>query len=795
MKVSRNWLNKYIDTSSIPTSEIVKKMPLVGNEIEDNHKLCEATNLVIGKVLSKEKHPDSEKLNVCMVDLGNEIVQIVCGAKNVDAGQKVIVAKIGATLPGGIKISPVKLRGIESNGMICALEELGIESKYVPERSKGGIHILDCDAPVGDNAIEYLCYNDEVIDFELTSNRSDLLSMLGMAYEFKAVYGNDVTLPDTSYMEIEENTKDNLDLSIQTINCPLYTAKIVRDIKIKESPNFIKARLMAAGIRPINNVVDISNYVMLEYGQPLHFFDTKKLGNKIIVRMAKDKEEMTTLDGVKRILDETDIVIANDKEIVALAGVMGGLNTEVDENTTSITIESAVFNPYNIRYTSKAVLRSEASTRYEKGIDTNRTLMALDRACHLLEKYADAKILKGYVSHNEINKIDKVITITLEKINNILGMNLDVNTVNDIFKRLSFDTEIIGNTFKVIIPSRRLDISIEEDLIEEVGRIHGYDNMKGTLPVTLNKKGGRSSKQKFIREIKSELNSLGMNEVVTYSLTSIENIHKFTNNKFGYIELNSPMSEDKKVLRHSLIPSLLNVIEYNLSRNQKNCLIYETSNIYYKNDTEYTDETLLSGAVIGTYLENNWQSKNIKIDFYLVKGIIENILNYLKLNNRYEFKTTDIPKEFHPGVSASIYVDNDLIGYIGMVHPNTNKNQIYVFEISIDKLIDKKIRPLKIKEIPKFPAISKDVAFIVEKDITSASLIKEIKRSGGKMLVDVDVFDIYVGDKIDENTKSIAFSLKFQDSTKTLTDEEIMTIFHKIIENVTSKFNAKLRDK
>ncbi len=795
MKVSRKWLNDYIDISDIETSEIVKKMPLVGNEIEDNYKLCEGTNLVVGKVLSMERHPDSDKLHVCMVDVKDETLQIVCGAPNVDAGQKVIVAKVGATLPNNITISPVKLRGIESNGMICSLEELGIESKYVPERSKGGIHILDSDAPVGMDAIKYLCYDDEVIDFELTSNRSDLFSMLGMAYEFRAVYGGDVKLPETSYKEIDKKVSDNLDLSIQTINCPLYTAKIVEDVKIKESPNFIKARLMAAGIRPINNVVDISNYVMIEYGQPLHFFDTKKLGNKILVRMAKDKEEMTTLDGVKRVLDETDIVITNGEEIVALAGVMGGLNTEVDENTTSITIESAVFNPYNIRLTSKSVLRSEASSRYEKGIDTNRTIEALNRACHLLEKYADAKILKGHVVHSEINKIEKEIDITLDKINSVLGMNLSEDKVLDIFDKLGFEVSINNKTYKVKVPSRRLDISIKEDIIEEIGRIYGYENMEGTLPISNSNNGGRSDKQNFIREIKNILKSCGLNEVLTYSLTSLNDIHSFTKDEFNYIEVASPMSEDKKVLRHSLIPSLLNVIEYNLSRNQNNCMIFEDSNIYYKIDNEYEEENYISGALCGTYIDNSWNGTKIDCDFYLTKGIVEKVLSYLKLDNRYELRTNDIPESFHPYRSAGIYVDNELVGYVGEVLRTINKNKVYVFELSVNKLMSKKIRSIKMKEIPKFPSITKDVAFVLDRDVTANEVIKEIKKNGGRLLVDIDVFDVYVGDKIDENTKSIAFKLKFQDNTRTLTDEEVMNVFHKIINGVTDKLDAKLRDK
>lgn len=795
MKVSRKWLNEYVDVNDISDKEIEVKMPLIGNEIEEIKKISDASNIVVGKVLSVENHPDSEKLHVCMVDLGNEVTQIVCGAPNVSENIKVMVAKIGASLPNGIKIEKALLRGVESNGMICSLEELGIESKYVPERSRGGIHILDDDAVVGVDAIKYLEYDDTVINFELTSNRSDLLSMLGMAYEFGAVYDKKITLPDTSYTEIEEEVKDNLEISVQTVNCPLYTAKIAKDFVIKESPNFIKARLMAAGIRPINNIVDISNYVMIEYGQPLHFFDTDKLGNKIVVRMAKDKEEMTTLDGIKRVLDETDIVITNDKEIVALAGVMGGLNTEVDMNTKSITIESAVFNPYNIRYTSKAVLRSEASSRYEKGIDTNRTLEALNRACHLLEKYADAKILKGYVSHNEINKITKVINISQEKINNVLGMNLDNNTIINIFNRLGFEVIENNSIFTVTVPSRRLDISIEEDLIEEIGRINGYENMIGTLPKEATKKGGRSKKQEFIRAIKNKLNGLGLKEVVTYSLTSIENIRKFTNDEFNYIELNSPMSEDRKIVRHSLIPSVLETIDYNIKRNEKNCLFYEVSNVYYKNGNETIEESKLCCALTGEYLLNNIKGEKITIDFYFAKTVLETILTYLKLKDRYELKVEDLPKEFHQGRSAGIYIDRELVGYIGEVSPSISKNRIYVIEMSISKLITKNIRPLKVKEISKFPAITKDLAFIVSKNIESKEIEKEIKRSIGRLLVDIDVFDVYEGESLGENKKSLAFSLKFQDSSRTLTDDEVMVLFHKAINNVENKFNAVLRDK
>ncbi len=795
MKVSKNWLNMYVPIMDIDTSVIAEKMPLIGNEIESVYKLCNATNLVVGKVLEKVKHPDSDKLNICKVDIGSSIEQIVCGAKNVDVNQKVIVARIGATLPGGITINPVKLRGVESNGMICSLEELGIESKYVPERSKGGIHILDDDAPVGEDAIKYLCYDDEVLDVELTANRSDLLSMLGMAYEIGAVYNRKVVLPNTEYKKAKEKTQDNLSLSVQTVNCPLYIARQVRDVTLRESPNFMKARLMAAGIRPINNVVDISNYVMLEYGQPLHFFDSDKLGDKIIVRMAEDKEKMTTLDGIERILDDKDIVIANDKEVVALAGVMGGLSTEVTSETKNITIESAVFNPLSVRRTSKEILRSEASIRYEKGLDTERTMEALNRACYLLQRYANATILDGEVMHNEVNKVSRVIKITLEKINRILGMALTKEQVLNILVRLGFSGEEHDGTFMVMVPSRRLDVTIEEDLIEEIGRMHGYNNMKGTLPTSTIKKGGISNKYKYQKEISSILRSLGLNQVITYTLTNNDDIYKFTNDKFNYIELNSPLSEDKKIIRYSLIPSLLKTLEYNMSRNISDIRIFENSNIYYKENSEYIEKTFISGALTGEYITNNWQNEKVKIDFFLVKGIIETLLNKLKLNNRYEFKKGNIPEEFHPGRSAEIILDGDIIGYIGQVHPNINKNEIYVFELFLDKIIDKKIRPIKFKEISKYPEITKDMAFIFDKNEEASNIIKEIKKQGGKLLTEIDIFDIYTGENVGDNEKSIAFKLKFQDENKTLTDDEVMEIFNKIIKYIEVKFNAKLRNK
>ena len=494
MRVSKSFLNDYVKVDDLDFHEVADKMVFAGNEYESVEKISTATNIVVGHVLECEMHPDSKKLHICKVDLGDEVVQILCGAPNMRQGIKVPVAKIGAKLPNGIEIKKAKLAGMESNGMCCALEELGIESKYISEEEKQGIHVLPNDAEVGTDAIKYMGYDDEVIDFELTANRGDLLSILGMAHEVGAIYNRPVTYPCNQPQVLDKNIEEEMKLDVQTENCQIYLGKIVKDVVIKESPEWMKERLMASGIRSINNVVDISNYVMLEYGQPLHFFDKDRLGNQVIVRMAHENEVLKTLDGQERTLKTSDIVIANSKEAVALAGVMGGLSTEVEMDTKNIFVESAIFDPLHIRYTAKSILRSEASSRYEKGIDPNRTKEAINRACYLLEKYADGKVYDGILTHDVTDKSDKEIHITLDKINSVLGMQLKKEDVTDVFERLGFRIEEKNDEFCVFVPTRRLDVNIKEDLIEEVGRIYGYEHVVGKLPTLETKQGSCSKK-------------------------------------------------------------------------------------------------------------------------------------------------------------------------------------------------------------------------------------------------------------------------------------------------------------
>lgn len=788
MLLSRKFVSDYID---IPKEETIKdlanKLTDVGNEFDYAEKLIPATNLVIGEVIECNDHPDSDHLHVCKVDVGKEILQIVCGAPNVRKGIKVIVALDGAVLPGGV-IKKGMIRGVESNGMICSMEELGLDHKFLQKEDIEGIKELDHGAKVGEDPITYLQLDDGVIDFDLTANRGDLLSILGMAYEIGSIYDKKVKEIDLSYQENKEKIAEHFKVDIKTSNCSLFLAKKALNIKIMESPSFIKNRLIASGIRPINNVVDISNYVMLELGQPLHFYDADRLGDTLVVRMAEKEEKLITLDNQERILTEEDIVIATDKEAIGLAGVMGGLSTEVEQDTKNIIIESAIFDSTLIRKTSNKILRSEASNRFEKGIDPNRTYMAINRACHLLEKYANAKIVSEMICYDKTDKEDKKIKITVQNINDVLGTKLEVEEICDIFRRLGFFTSVEKNEIEVTVPTRRLDISIKEDLIEEVGRIYGVNNIKGKLPVTSMKKG---SYDKTTRQIRNKMISLGYNEVLSYSLVSEQEASQYTNDSFEVVKLMAPLTEDRSCLRYSMIPSLMKIWEYNKKRNIKDISIFEIGKGFYKKNT-YGENNRLCALMYGSYYLG---LHNKKVDFYMIKGIVEELLDYLGYQNRYSFTTENIPKELHPGISASISVNRDIVGIIGKVHPSITKEDIYVFEINLDQLFEKKVGKMKYKEISKFPGITKDLAFIVDKNVTAGEISSTIKKVGGRLLKEVRIFDVYTGDKLHNNQKSIAFSLYFEDSKKTLSDEEVMEIFNKIIEKVRITHHAILRDK
>lgn len=788
MKLSTNFLKDYLDID-IKTEEdiynLAENMTKVGNEYDFQGKLINATKLIIGEVVECENHPDSDHLHVCKVNIGTETLQIVCGAPNVRKGLKVIVALSGAKLPGG-EIKKSNIRGAESNGMLCSIAELGLESKFLREEDKSGIHELPTDAPVGEDPIAYMKMDDGVIDFDLTANRGDLLSILGMAYEVGSIYNKKVKPINLEY---KEKGKSKFKLAINTENCTLFLAKKVENVNIKESSQEIKEKLIASGIRPINNVVDISNYVMLETGQPLHFYDADKLQGMLEVRMAEEGEKLTTLDKQERTLSKEDIVISDGKRAIGLAGVMGGYDTEITENTKNIIIEAAIFDSVKVRKTSNKILRSEASNRFEKGLDPNRTYMAIERSCHMLEKFADAEVVAGMEVYDKTNKEDKKIDITAENINSLLGSNIEEKEIISIFERLGFKVEKENEILHVSVPTRRLDISIKEDLIEEVGRIYGVDNIQGRLKEMTVKKGTYDNNA---REIRNKMINLGLNETLTYSLVGEKEANMFTNKVNESIKILAPLTEERSYLRQSIITSLYKTYEYNLARDNKNVDIFEIGKSFYKNGENYIEENKLACLMTGEYYLG-LETKNV--NFYVIKGVCEEVLDYLGYNGRYSFVADKekMPEEMHPGKSAVISVNNDIVGFIGRINPEICKEEVYVMEINLDKLLAKKVGKMKYKELSKFPVVKKDIAILVDRIALAQDLLKTIKNNGGKLLQDALVFDLYEGKGIPEGKKSIAFTVTLGASDRTLKDEEINECLEKIIKGLESRHGAELR--
>ena len=785
--INLEWVKDYIDISDQDLEKLAVKITESGINIEKviTNKI---DNLVIGKVVSCIDHPDSDHLHLCQVDIGkDELQQIVCGAPNVREGLKVIVALPGAVLPGDFAIKSSKIRGVESNGMICALYELGLEEKTDETYAKG-IEELNENAPVGKDPLVYLGLEDTLYELDIHKHRNnDCYYHIGFAYEISAILNRKVKLPDLSYKEDKDNINNHFKLEVDTPKCPYYLAKMVTNVEIGESPDFIKRRLLSVGMRPINNVVDISNYVMLEFGQPLHFFDKDSLGDKILVRDAKDNELITTLDGKERTLKSSDIVISNGSDAICVAGVMGGLNTEVEPTTKNILIEAAIFDPVSIRYTASHLdLRSEASIRYGKGLSYEYTNMALDRACHLLEKYANATVLSGTVMHDKLDKTPKVVEFYPIEVDKMLGLKIDEKDMKHELERLDFPYTIKDGKFTVTIPSRRLDIdSNVNDIAEEIGRLYGYQNIKGTLPNIEVKRGEYVGDVKYRKVISKRLRSLGLNEVKTYTLVSPSMASSFDYEEKERITLPNPMSIDKSVVRTSLIPSLMNVYNYNKARKVEDINIYEIAKTY---DKSYNEESKIAFLMKGNYITNSWKG-SMKVDFYLMKGIVESILDYLGFKNRYSFVKSNV-SDLHPGISADILLDRKRIGIMGRVHPKVCKDEVYVCELSLNALMTK-VKPLKYKEASKYPTIVKDVAFIVPKDMSSSEVETVIKKAGGRLLSDIKVFDVY--DKLENNKKSIAYNLTFMDSNRTLTDEEVMNVFDNIIKKVTTSLDVELR--
>ncbi|HBC7353285.1 TPA: phenylalanine--tRNA ligase subunit beta [Staphylococcus aureus] len=784
MLISNEWLKEYV-TIDDSVSNLAERITRTGIEVDD---LIDYTkdikNLVVGFVKSKEKHPDADKLNVCQVDIGeDEPVQIVCGAPNVDAGQYVIVAKVGGRLPGGIKIKRAKLRGERSEGMICSLQEIGISSNYIPKSFESGIYVFSEAQVPGTDALQALYLDDQVMEFDLTPNRADALSMIGTAYEVAALYNTKMTKPDTTSNELELSANDELTVTIENEDkVPYYSARVVHDVTIEPSPIWMQARLIKAGIRPINNVVDISNYVLLEYGQPLHMFDQDAIGSQqIVVRQANEGEKMTTLDDTERELLTSDIVITNGQTPIALAGVMGGDFSEVKEQTSNIVIEGAIFDPVSIRHTSRRLnLRSESSSRFEKGIATEFVDEAVDRACYLLQTYANGKVLKDRVSSGELGAFITPIDITADKINRTIGFDLSQNDIVTIFNQLGFDTEINDDVITVQVPSRRKDITIKEDLIEEVARIYGYDDIPSTLPVFKKVTSGQLTDRQYkTRMVKEVLEGAGLDQAITYSLVSKEDATAFSMQQRQTIDLLMPMSEAHASLRQSLLPHLIEAASYNVARKNKDVKLFEIGNVFFANgEGELPDQVeYLSGILTGDYVVNQWQGKKETVDFYLAKGVVDRVSE--KLNLEFSYRRADIDG-LHPGRTAEILLENKVVGFIGELHPtlaaDNDLKRTYVFELNFDALMSVSVGYINYQPIPRFPGMSRDIALEVDQNIPAADLLSTIHAHGGNILKDTLVFDVYQGEHLEKGKKSIAIRLNYLDTEETLTDERVSKV-------------------
>ncbi|MGD7044180.1 phenylalanine--tRNA ligase subunit beta [Jeotgalibacillus proteolyticus] len=803
MFVSYKWLQDYVDLSGVSPEELAEKITRSGIEVEGIEVSGKGIeNVVIGHVLSCEKHPEADKLNICKVDVGEEEpVQIICGAANIGKDQKVAVAKVGAVLPGNFKIKKAKLRGEASNGMICSLQELGVEGKLVPKEFAEGIYHFPKEAVVGEDAIEALALNDSILELGLTPNRADAMSMLGVAYEVGAILDRKVHLPELDYSQSEERASDRITIEVEAEKeNPIYLAKVIENVKIGPSPQWMQSRLTAAGIRPHNNVVDITNYVLLEYGQPLHAFDLDQVKtNKIVVRLAKENEKIETLDDAIRELKSHHLVITNGEEPVAIAGVMGGANSEVSLETTTVLLESAYFAPRSVRQTSKDHgLRSEASSRFEKGVDPKRVELAAERAAQLLSLYAGGEVLSGTVGTDKMDKSEKQLSITLEKINRVLGMELTVDEVLNLFRRLQIEANADQSTIHVSAPTRRGDLVIEEDLIEEVARLYGYDHIPMTLPVHETKPGGLSTRQQKRRLIRQVFEGAGLMQAVTYSLTNDQKAKEFALDVREPVKLMMPMSEERSNLRLSIVPQLLESVSYNLARQQDRIAFYETGSVFLEesNSELPREDEHLAGAVTGLWQSHAWQGEKKPVDFYAVKGVLD--LLWERLGAAQDIRYEQSREEhLHPGRTAAIYLKDEKIGYIGQVHPSKQKEldlkETYVFEVKLESVYTYETAPLHYTAIPRFPSIVRDIALVVNSEVLGGDLERIIKHAGGSLLKSVKLFDLYQGEHMEKGKKSLAFSLIYMDPSRTLTDEEVVKAHEKVLHAVKDQAGAELR--
>ncbi|TPR25482.1 phenylalanine--tRNA ligase subunit beta [Apilactobacillus micheneri] len=803
MRVSYKWLKEYIDLD-IPVDELAEKIERSSVEVDSVIKPSEGLKkIVVGQILNLEDHPDSDHLHICQVDVGDdEPVQIVCGAPNVEKGKKVIVALSGARIADNIKIKKSKMRGIQSNGMLCALDEIGYPKDVVPKEWADGIYFLPEDAKVGNDVYKYIGMDDELIDLDVTPNRGDMLSMYGTIHDLSAIYNKPAKFDNVKVQKTSgKKTADQISSDVDSQIALTYKNRIVNNVEIKPSPLWLQICLWNAGIKPINNIIDITNYLMLKFGQPMHAYDLDKLhGNNISVRNAKKGEKITTLAEDEVDLDENDIVVADDRPI-ALAGVIGGIDTSITNDTKNVLFECAVFDPIKVRKMArKHVIHTEASQRFERGINRGGLDEVMENACQMSNELANGEVCDDTLNGSEFNAQPVVVNITLTKINHVLGTNLSSEQVKDIFERLGFDTKVDGDAFVVTVPTRRWDIHIDADLIEEVARIYGYDNLPSTLPTTTMTTGKLQPKQQLIRNSRSILEGLGLTHAISYALTSQDKAKMFMMQKSFETNLSYPMTNDHETLRMNLVTGLLDDIAYNKARNVHDVALYEQGRVFYKeneNEVRPSEIEHISGAITGSLLRSTWNEKAKEVDFYQIKGIVDKYLETIGFINQVEYVANADYPEMHPGRTADIMIHGHYVGFIGEVHPNIAKkfkiNTTYVFDLNLQLLNDLPKTDQSYESISKYPSISRDIAILIDENVTNNDILKVINKRGGAFLRDVNLFDVYNGEHVPSGKKSMAYNLIFQNKRDTLVDDDVNKAMDKIQRNLEKEFEIEVR--
>ncbi|MGT1664248.1 phenylalanine--tRNA ligase subunit beta [Streptococcus agalactiae] len=801
MLVSYKWLKELVDVD-VTTAELAEKMSTTGIEVEGVETPAEGlSKLVVGHIVSCEDVPDTH-LHLCQVDTGDdELRQVVCGAPNVKTGINVIVAVPGARIADNYKIKKGKIRGMESLGMICSLQELGLSESIIPKEFSDGIQILPEGAIPGDSIFSYLDLDDEIIELSITPNRADALSMRGVAHEVAAIYGKKVHFEEKNLIEEAERAADKISVVIESDKVLSYSARIVKNVTVAPSPQWLQNKLMNAGIRPINNVVDVTNYVLLTYGQPMHAFDFDKFdGTTIVARNAENGEKLITLDGEERDLIADDLVIAVNDQPVALAGVMGGQSTEIDSSSKTVVLEAAVFNGTSIRKTSGRLnLRSESSSRFEKGINYDTVSEGMDFAAAMLQELAGGQVLSGQVTEGVLPTEPVEVSTTLGYVNTRLGTELTYTDIEEVFEKLGFAISGSEVKFTVLVPRRRWDIAIQADLVEEIARIYGYEKLPTTLPEAGATAGELTSMQRLRRRVRTVAEGAGLSEIITYALTTPEKAVQFSTQPTNITELMWPMTVDRSALRQNVVSGMLDTIAYNVARKNSNLAVYEIGKVFEqtgnpKEDLPTEVETF-TFALTGLVEEKDFQTKAKPVDFFYAKGIVEALFIKLKLD--VTFVAQKGLASMHPGRTATILLDGKEIGFVGQVHPQTAKQydipETYVAEINLSTIESQMNQALIFEDITKYPSVSRDIALLLAESVSHHDIVSAIESSGVKRLTAIKLFDVYAGNNIAEGYKSMAYSLTFQNPNDNLTDEEVAKYMEKITKSLVEKVNAEIR--